>query len=138
MNAVLSVPSRYKEFARQGSASYQPRIVIYADDPIQVRLTQWDKAPASPLGQARQHAKDWAGYGKSSTQYTNTSLQGYDAVLADTTYDDGGTRIRTMELFVLTDDSRMYELRVDMPKGTPQEKKGTAVFKGVRDRLEIG
>jgi eukaryotic-like serine/threonine-protein kinase len=26
---------------------------------------------------------------------------------------------------------------VDMPKGTPDEKKGTAVFKGARDRLKI-
>ncbi|WP_031477516.1 serine/threonine-protein kinase [Streptomyces bicolor] len=137
MNAVFSVPKDYKEFARQGTASYQPRLVIYAKDEIHVRLTQWDKAPASPKGQAEQHAKDWKLYGKASTQYTDTSLQGYDAVLADTTYDDSGTLIRTMELFVLTDDSRMYELRVDMPKGTPEEKKGTAVFKGARDRLEI-
>ncbi|MFE9684923.1 hypothetical protein [Streptomyces sp. NPDC006285] len=38
---------------------------------------------------------------------------------------------------ILTDDSRMYELRVDMPKGTPDEKRGTAVFEGGRERLEI-
>ncbi|WP_407696841.1 hypothetical protein [Streptomyces dysideae] len=43
-----------------------------------------------------------------------------------------------MQLMILTDDSRLYELRVDMPKGTADEKKGTAVFKGARDRLEIG
>ena len=29
----------------------------------------------------------------------------------------------------------MYELRVDMPKGTPEEKEGTAVFEGARARL---
>jgi hypothetical protein len=38
---------------------------------------------------------------------------------------------------IRTDDGRMYELRVDMPKGTPAEKKGTALFKGARDRLVI-
>ncbi|MFE9920258.1 hypothetical protein ACFYQA_01385 [Streptomyces sp. NPDC005774] len=40
-----------------------------------------------------------------------------------------------MRLMILTDD-RMYELRVDMPKGTPGER-GATVFKGARDRLEI-
>jgi len=39
---------------------------------------------------------------------------------------------------IRTDDGRMYELRVDMPKGTPAEKKGTTLFKGARDRLVIG
>ncbi|KUL24064.1 serine/threonine-protein kinase [Streptomyces regalis] len=138
MNAVLSLPPEYKEAAREGGASEQPRLVIYAHDRIQVRLTQWDTAPTSPKALADQHTKGWAtSYQEASTQQTNTSLQGHEAVLADTTYDDVGTRIRIMELFVLTDDGRMYELRVDMPKGTPAEKKGTALFKGARDRLEI-
>jgi hypothetical protein len=42
-----------------------------------------------------------------------------------------------MELFVMTDDQRLYALRVKMPKGTAREKEGTAVFKGARDRLDI-
>jgi len=32
----------------------------------------------------------------------------------------------------------MYQLRVDMPKGTPDEAKGTALFEQARARLEIG
>jgi hypothetical protein len=32
----------------------------------------------------------------------------------------------------------MYQLQVRMPKGTPDEKQGTAVFKGARERLRIG
>lgn len=42
-----------------------------------------------------------------------------------------------MRVVIRTDDDRMYELRVDMPKGTPEEKEGTSVFKGARDRLGI-
>jgi hypothetical protein len=42
-----------------------------------------------------------------------------------------------MQVEILTDDGRLYELRVDMPKGTADEKRGTDVFKGARDRLEI-
>ncbi|HEV3363303.1 MAG TPA: serine/threonine protein kinase, partial [Acidimicrobiia bacterium] len=66
-----------------------------------------------------------------------TSVQGHEAALADTTYHLGEDTRRVMRVMIRTDDDRMYELRVDMPKGTPTEKKGTAVFKGARDRLEI-
>jgi serine/threonine protein kinase len=139
LNAVLSLPRQYVRFHEQGGADDQPRMAIYDnDDVIQVRLTQWDKAPRSPMGQAKDSADTWAGYGESNTQYTNTSFHGNEAVLVDTTYDTEGTLIRVMELMILTDDSRLYELRVDMPKGTADEKRGTAVFKGARDRLEIG
>ncbi|MFF4837160.1 hypothetical protein [Streptomyces sp. NPDC001315] len=65
-------------------------------------------------------------------------VDGYEAALVDTAYGFQATPTRVMELMILTDDDRMYELRVDMPKGTADEKKGTAVFKGARDRLEIG
>ncbi|MGW3729733.1 hypothetical protein [Streptomyces sp. NPDC000851] len=139
MDAVLSVPGDYEEFARQGGASYQPRIVIYEKDGISVRLTQWDRAPRSPMGQAQDAHAGWDSYnGDARTQYTRTSFHGQEAVLADTTFSLEKNPIRVMELMILTDDSRMYELRVDMPKGTADEKKGTAVFKGARDRLEIG
>ncbi|MGP4014211.1 serine/threonine protein kinase, partial [Streptomyces sp. 4N124] len=141
MKAVLSVPAGYDEYARQGNAASQPRIVVYADDSetVQIRLTQWDKAPRSPMGQAKEAHAGWDRYnGDARTQYTRTSVDGHEAVLADTTYDLKEYPTRVMELMILTDDSRMYELRVDMPKGTADEKKGTAAFKGVRDRLEIG
>ncbi|MEU6255886.1 serine/threonine-protein kinase [Streptomyces sp. NPDC047043] len=140
MNAVLSLPSQYRESAREGGAADQPRLVEYDEvesDPY-LRLTQWDKAPRSPMAQAQQAHADWNSYGDAHTQYTRTSFHGYEAVLADTTYgmDDSPTRV--MQLMILTDDGRMYELRVDMPKGTADEKKGTALFKGARDRLVIG
>lgn len=141
MKAVVSVPAYYDEYAREGNAVSQPRIVVYADDSetVQIRLTQWDKAPRSPMGQAKEAHAHWDSYnGDARTQYTRTSIDGYEAVLADTTYDMKEYPTRVMELMILTDDGRMYELRVDMPKGTADEKKGTAAFKGARDRLEIG
>ncbi|MFI7411179.1 protein kinase [Streptomyces sp. NPDC049627] len=138
MNAVLSLPAEYKEMAREGSATDQPRLVVYDIGLVQVRLTQWDKSPGPLLDQAEQAQETWNSYNHdASGQYTRTSFKGYDAVLVDTTYDMEESPTRCMQLFVVTADDRMYELRVDMPKGTPSEKKGTAVFKGARDRLEI-
>lgn len=139
MKAVLSVPSRFDEDHRQGSANDQPRMVIYkGDDDIRLRLTQWDKAPASPMRRAEAEGVTWAKYGEAETQYTRTSLQGYEAALADTTYytEETGTR-RVMQLVVGTDDGRMYELRVEMPKGSEKEKEGTSLYKAARDRLVI-
>ncbi|WP_405869980.1 serine/threonine-protein kinase [Streptomyces sp. NBC_00005] len=141
MGAVLSLPSRYRESAREGGAADPPRLVEYDefDSYVTLRLTQWDRAPRSPMAQAKEAHDSWDGYdGDARTNYTGTSFHGDRAVLADTTYglDDSPTRV--MELMILTADGRMYELRVDMPKGTPDEKKGTALFKGARDRLVIG
>ncbi|MDX3532768.1 serine/threonine protein kinase, partial [Streptomyces sp. ID05-39B] len=138
MDAVLSLPAEYREFARQGGPDEQPRLVVYSAGSVDVRLTQWDRAPGSPLGRAAEAHETWDGYdGDARTQTTRTTFQGREAVLADTTYRLGTSPTRVMELFVLTEDSRMYELRVDMPKGTPVEKQGTAVFKAARDRLRI-
>ncbi|WP_042165239.1 serine/threonine-protein kinase [Streptomyces sp. NBRC 110035] len=145
MAAVLSLPHDYQEFARQGGARDQPRIVVYgfndgnSRDGVDVRLTQWDRAPRSPMAQARQAHADWDAYeGDARTQYTRTDFEGHEAVLVDTTYGPDERRVRVMQLMILVEGGRMYELRVDMPAGTPREKEGTAVFKGARDRLEIG
>ncbi|MFE5819741.1 serine/threonine-protein kinase [Streptomyces sp. NPDC056479] len=139
MDAVLSLPPEYKEAAREGSAADPPRLVVYDIGLVQVRLTQWDKAPRPLLDQAQEAHDTWDSYNHdASTQATRTTFKGYDAVLSDTTYDMEESPSRVMQLIVVTGDDRMYELRVDMPKGTPTEKKGTAVFKGARDRLEIG
>ncbi|MFE9439729.1 serine/threonine-protein kinase [Streptomyces sp. NPDC006602] len=140
MNATLALPAAYKETAREGSADDPPRLVVYdLDDTIQLRLTQWDKAPGSPMAQAQAAQDTWGSRdGDASTQKTRTSFHGYEAALADTTYDLDGHPARIMQLMIRTPDGRMYELRVDMPKGTPDEKKGTAVFKSARGRLEIG
>ncbi|MEW2116540.1 protein kinase [Streptomyces sp. NPDC005474] len=138
LRAVLSLPRQYVRFHEQGDAVDQPRMAIYDNDEvIQVRLTLWDKAPRSPMGQAKEAADIWSGYGQSRTQYTNTTVGGYQAVQADTTYDTEGRLVRVMQVEILTDDSRLYELRVDMPKGTANEKRGTEVFKGARDHLKI-
>jgi hypothetical protein len=110
-----------------------------AGSDVVVRLTQWDRAPRSPMAEARQAHATWDGYdGDARTQYTRTTFHGHEAALADTTYgmDDSPTRV--LQLMIRTADGRLYELRVDMPKGTPEEKKGTALFKGVRDRLVLG
>ncbi|MFI6279973.1 protein kinase [Streptomyces sp. NPDC050988] len=139
LNAVLSLPRQYVRYHEQGGPDDQPRMVIYDNDEVvQVRLTQWDKAPRSPMGQARASAEIWAGYGESKSQYTQTSFNGDEAVLVDTTYETEGRTVRVMQLMILTDDTRMYALRVDMPKGTADEERGTEVFKGARDRLKIG
>ncbi|MFF5482592.1 serine/threonine-protein kinase [Streptomyces sp. NPDC012935] len=139
MDAVLSLPAEYKEMAREGSTTEQPRLVVYDIGLVQVRLTLWDKSPRPLLDQAEQALDTWNSYNHdASGQSTRTTFKGYDAVLSDITYNKEESPTRVMQLFVVTGDDRMYELRVDMPKGTPTEKKGTAVFKGARDRLEIG
>ncbi|WP_327728137.1 serine/threonine protein kinase [Streptomyces sp. NBC_00487] len=139
MNAVLSLPSPYERLRAEGGEDDQPRTVTYdGEEVIRVRLTQWDKAPASPMEQAKDSTDIVAGDVKSTANYTTTSFHDQEAVLADTTHYQDGTPTRVMELIMRTDDDRMYELRVDMPKGTADEKKGTAVFKGARDRLTIG
>ncbi|MEU3890800.1 protein kinase [Streptomyces sp. NPDC029041] len=134
MAAVLHLPGHYRLLGRTGSAADQPRTALYGDTgtgAIQVRLLVWEKAPATPMEQARAH--DSGG----RTRYARTSVQGHEAALADTTYRRGETPRRVMRMVVRTDDDRMYELRVDMPRGTPQEKEGTSVFEEARERLGI-
>ncbi|MEU0191376.1 serine/threonine-protein kinase [Streptomyces afghaniensis] len=133
--AVLHLPSHYRELGRTGSATDQPRTVLYGDEQggtVQVRLLLWDRSQGSPMDQVRN-----APVVQGDTQYTRTSVQGYEAALADTTYSLDEDLRRVMRVAIRTDDDRMYELRVDMPKGTPEENEGTSVFKGARDRLGI-
>ncbi|MFF5182758.1 serine/threonine-protein kinase [Streptomyces sp. NPDC000345] len=138
LDAVLSVPSGYEMSARRGAADAQPRLVVYSAGSVDVRLALWDRAPAAPMARAAEAHRAWLGHDEDArTRTARTTFHGYEAALADTTYGLDENPTRVMELFVRTDDGRMYELRVDMPKGTPQEKQGTAVFKGARDRLEL-
>ncbi|MFH8895141.1 serine/threonine-protein kinase [Streptomyces coeruleorubidus] len=133
--AVLHLPRHYRELDRTGSATDQPRTVLYGDEQggtVQVRLLLWDRAPSSPMDQLRN-----APVVRGDTRYTRTSVQGHEAALADTTYHLGEDTRRVMRMMIRTDDDRMYELRVDMPKGTPGEKEGTSVFQGARDRIGI-
>jgi hypothetical protein len=134
MAAVLHLPGHFRPLGRTGSAADQPRTALYGDartGTIQVRLLAWDKAPAAPMEQARTHVTG------GETRYARTSVQGHEAALADTAYRRGETSRRLMRAVVRTDDDRMYELRVDMPRGTPEEKEGTSVFEGARERLGI-
>jgi hypothetical protein len=131
MHAVLSLPPQYQLLQTQAASG--SRTVTYGTGALRVRLTEWDEAPTSPLAEAQSWGDD-----TSRPQYTRTSFRGNkDAVLADTTYEQAGVPTRTMALVIRTADHRMYELRVDMPKGTRDEKKGTALFKGARDRLAL-
>ncbi|MFI6401252.1 serine/threonine-protein kinase [Streptomyces sp. NPDC050548] len=131
MRAVLFLPPQYQLLETQAAAG--SRTVTYGAGALRVRLTEWDKAADSPLAEAHT-----LGRGTSDPQYTRTGFRGNkDAVLADTTYAQSGVPTRAMALIVRTADQRMYELRVDMPKGTPAEKKGTALFKGARARLTL-
>ncbi|MZF89926.1 serine/threonine-protein kinase [Streptomyces sp. SID5643] len=135
MAAVLHLPRQYRPLDRTGGAAGRPRTVLYGDGrtgAIQVRLLFWDRAPASPADQART-AQEPGG----ETRYARTGVQGHEAALADTAYRRGETPRRLMRLVVRTDDDRMYELRVDMPRGTPEEEEGTSVFEGARERLGI-
>ncbi|WP_432117030.1 serine/threonine-protein kinase [Streptomyces sp. bgisy032] len=131
--AVLHLPRHYRPLDRTGGAAGSPRTVLYGDErggTIRLRLLYWDKAPATPMEQARRTPR--AG---GETRYTRTGVQGREAVLADTAYDRGEDPRRDLRVLVRTDDDRLYELRVDMPRGTPEEEEGTALFRGARDRL---
>ncbi|MGA5358843.1 serine/threonine-protein kinase [Streptomyces purpurascens] len=134
--AVLHLPRHYRELDRTGSATDQPRTVLYGDErggTVQVRLLLWDRAPGSPMDQARKTPVV-----PGDTRYTRTGVQGHEAALADTTYHADQRHRRVTRVLIRTGDDRMYELRVDMPRGTPEEEEGTSVFQGARDRLEVG
>jgi hypothetical protein len=134
MSAVLYLPSQYKRLITGTESGMHT--VTYATataDTLRVRLTERDGFTGSPLTEAHALAQ-----GTANPQYARTSFRGNkDAILTDTTYEQSGVLTRTMALIVRTTDGRMYELRVDMPKGTPDEKKGTALFKGARARLTL-
>ncbi|MFJ5998223.1 protein kinase [Streptomyces sp. NPDC092370] len=135
MAAVLHLPRHYRPLDRSGGVSGRPRTALYGDErtgAIQVRLLSWDEAPASPMDRVREGEE--AG---GQTRYTRTRVQGWEAALADTTYLRGETPRRVLRMVVRTGDDRMYELRVDMPKGTPEEEEGASVFQGAQDRLRI-
>ncbi|MFJ9892374.1 hypothetical protein ACIQPR_03475 [Streptomyces sp. NPDC091280] len=131
MRAVLYLPPPYRLLRSDAAAG--TRTVVYGTGALRVRLTEWDAAAESALAEARA-----LGRGTADSRYTRTSFRANkDAALADITYTQSGVPTRTMALVVRTADRRMYELRVDMPKGTPAEKKGTALFKGARARLTL-
>ncbi|MFC8514175.1 protein kinase [Streptomyces sp. NPDC057257] len=141
MDAVLYLPERYRELYQVGEAGDPSRLSVYndgADGVIGVQFTEWTKAPAAPMAEAKETAVGMEGHEHSAGQYTATTFHGDRAALSDVTYDPDDKPVRVLKLVVRTADDRMYQLQVQMPKGTPDEKKGTALFKGARDRLVIG
>ncbi|MER5179571.1 serine/threonine-protein kinase [Streptomyces sp. NPDC002896] len=147
INAELSLPEDLTEFAREDSDSDHQRIaarlVVYANDAVEIRLTVEDTAPDDAMTWAHQAAATWKGYDADArTQYARTSFNGYQAALADTTYEAGDESdpypLRCVQLVIITDDGEFYELRADMRKGTKAEREGMAVFKGARERLKVG
>lgn len=139
MGAALRLPRAYRPLDSVGERGDATRLAVYSDEVISVYLSEWEKAPRSPMAEAGRTPIAWQGHESLPGQYTRTSFHGDEAALADVTYDpDGRPPTRVMQLIVRTDDDRLYQLRVDMPKGTPDEKRGTALFKGARARLKIG
>ncbi len=139
MDAALRLPRAYRPLDSVGERGDATRLAVYSDEVISVYLSEWEKAPRSPMAEAGRTPIAWEGHESLPGQYTRTSFHGDEAALADVTYDpDGSPPTRVMQLIVRTDDDRLYQLRVDMPKGTPDEKRGTALFKGARARLKIG
>jgi hypothetical protein len=131
LDAIVSVP----EDTRRIASTF--RAVTYGDDTVRLTLTRETSAPTPLKAWARQATASWPG-DEATTNYTPTSFDGDDAMLTDTTYEAGGQRHRVMQLLIATPAREFYVLRVDMPKGTPDEKRGTSLFKGARDRLKVG
>ncbi|MEU3334282.1 protein kinase [Streptomyces sp. NPDC006668] len=140
MDAVLYLPERYRRIYWTDEAD-SARLSVYTDGAVEtvaVRLSEWKKAPAAPMTEARKTMNGMEGHQRTAGQYTATTFHGDQAALSDVTYDQDRRPVRVLQLVVRTADDRMYQLQVQMPKGTPDEKRGTAVFKGARERLRIG
>ncbi|MEU1270611.1 serine/threonine-protein kinase [Streptomyces sp. NPDC005799] len=140
MDAVLYLPERYRRIYWTDEAD-SARLSVYTDGAVEtvaVRLSEWKKAPAAPMTEARKTMNGMEGHQRTAGQYTATTFHGDQAALSDVTYDQDRKPVRVLQLVVRTADDRMYQLQVQMPKGTPDEKRGTAVFKGARERLRIG
>ncbi|MGV9562032.1 protein kinase domain-containing protein [Streptomyces sp. NPDC003480] len=131
LDAIVYVP------AGTARDSATVHTVTYGDDTVRLRLTREESAPTPLTAWARQATSTWAG-DDPHTLSTPTSYHGDDAMLTDTTYRVGEKWYRVLQLLVVTAAHEYYVLRVDMPKGTPDERRGTSLFKGARDRLKVG
>ncbi|MFJ5529636.1 protein kinase [Streptomyces sp. NPDC093261] len=131
LDAIVYVP------AGTARDSATVHTVTYGDDTVRLRLTREESAPTPLTAWARQATSTWAG-DDPHTLSAPTSYHGDDAMLTDTTYRVGEKRYRVLQLLVVTAAHEYYVLRVDMPKGTPDERRGTSLFKGARDRLKVG
>ncbi|MGW1255039.1 hypothetical protein ACWD5Q_07525 [Streptomyces sp. NPDC002513] len=131
LDAIVYVPAG---IARDSATE---RTVTYGDDTVRLRLTREESAPTPLSAWARQATATWPG-DDPHTLSTPTSFHGDDAMLTDTTYRVKEKRYRVLQLLVVTAAREFYALRVDMSKGTPDERSGALLFKGARGRLKVG
>ncbi|MBO4259649.1 serine/threonine-protein kinase [Streptomyces griseorubiginosus] len=139
-DAVLYLPKGYRKLYWTDQGGDEARWSVYndgAEEVIAVYFIEWPKALAAPMDEAKKTVTGMEGHQRTGGQYTATTFHGDEAAQSDVTYMNDGKRVRVLQLVVRTADDRMYQLQVWMPKGTPDEKQGTAVFKGARDRLLI-
>jgi hypothetical protein len=140
-DAVLYLPKGYRKLYWTDTSDDEPGWSVYNDggkQVISVYFAEWPKALGAPIAEARKSSIGMEGHRRTAGQYTATTFHGDQAALSDVTYDQDSEPVRVLQLVVRTADDRMYQLQVRMPKGTPDEKQGTAVFKGARERLRIG
>ncbi|GAA2620827.1 serine/threonine-protein kinase [Streptomyces vastus] len=140
MDAILSVPAGTPLLDRNDSGADHrnpSRTVIYGDETVQLRLTREEAVPTPINNWADEvtlsHTDDWA-----DTLSSPTTFNGYTAMELDTEYGVKEEKFRVMQLLIVTDANEYYHLRVDMPKGTKDEKRGTSMFKGAIERLKVG
>lgn len=140
LDAILSVPAGTPLVDRNDSGADRrnpSRTVIYGDKTVQLRLTREEAVPTPMNAWADEatlaYADDFA-----KTLSEPTTFHGYEARLLDTEYEVKEKKYRVMQLLITTDANEYYELRVDMPKGTKDEKRGASLFEGARDRLKVG
>jgi serine/threonine protein kinase len=131
LDAIVSVP------AGTPRRTSTDRAVTYGDDDLRLRLTREENAPAPLRAWARQETAAWSGDG-AATLYKPTNFHGDEAMLTDTTYTARRHRFRVLQLLIVTPAGEHYTLRVDMPGGTAEERRGTSLFTGARARLKVG
>ncbi|NEB81665.1 hypothetical protein G3I40_41610, partial [Streptomyces sp. SID14478] len=142
IGVVISVPDEFTDVYHDPSDDG----VQYTDPKSDVTLSlkRWAAADggSTALAWARGVGDSYAdnGYSDIHKTVTRTSFHGKEAAQLDITYTnaDGSAVMREMRLYVVDSRGR-YDLGVTMPKGVrTYEKQGTDVFKGARDRLELG
>ncbi|WP_328769211.1 serine/threonine-protein kinase [Streptomyces sp. NBC_00286] len=140
MDAIVSVPAGTPLTDRDDSGADRrnpSRSVIYGDKTVELRLTREDAVPTPMDSWAEEvtlsYADDFA-----KTLSEPTTFHGYEARFLDTEYEVKEEKYRVMQLLIATDAKEYYELRVDMPKGAKDEKRGASLFEGARDRLKVG
>nr|WP_272926199.1 serine/threonine-protein kinase [Streptomyces sp. SID8379] len=140
VGAVIWAPAEltdvYHDPSRDGVQYTDPK------SDVTLSLKRWKPEPggsgalAWANGVGESYEKD--GSSDITKTVTKADFHGKDAAQLDITYTGAnGSVMREMRLYVV-DATGRYDLGVTMPKGVAHdEKQGTDVFKGARDRLEL-